>query len=93
MNEAGTRLMDLRCREVINVRDGTRYGFVCDAVVDYTTGRIQSIVIPGTARLMGFIGRREDIVIPWEAITRIGDDIILVDWNPILPRKEKAPTS
>lgn len=90
MNEFGQRLMDLRCREVINVRDGTRYGFVCDVVVDYSTGRIRSIVIPGSARMMGLIGRREDIVIPWEAITRIGDDIILVDWCPILPQKEKS---
>lgn len=87
------RLMDLRCREVINVRDGTRYGFVCDAIVDYSSGRICAIVIPGTARLLGLIGRREDIIIPWESITRIGDDIILVDWNPILPKKETAAMS
>ena len=89
MNELRERLMDLRCREVINVRDGTRYGFVCDATVDYSTGRIKSIVIPGPTRLLGLVGRREDMVIPWEAITRIGDDVILVDWNPPFMKKEK----
>lgn len=78
MNEK-SRLMDLRLREVINIHDGTRYGYVCDVELDYQTGRIRSIIIPGSARLMGFLGRREDIVIPWECIRKIGDDIILVD--------------
>ncbi|MCQ2445823.1 MAG: YlmC/YmxH family sporulation protein [Clostridia bacterium] len=78
MNEK-SRLMDLRLREVINIHDGTRYGYVCDVELDYQTGRIRSVIIPGSARLMGFLGRREDIVIPWECIRKIGDDIILVD--------------
>ena len=88
MQENNQKMMDLRMREVINLHDGTRYGYVCDAILDLKTGRIQSIVIPGSARLMGFLGRREDIVIPWEAIRRIGDDIILVDYAPMLPSKK-----
>ncbi|MBR5743283.1 MAG: YlmC/YmxH family sporulation protein [Clostridia bacterium] len=85
--ESSARLQDLRLREVINVHDGTRYGFVSDAIVDLKTGKITSIVIPGSARLMGFLGRKEDVVIPWEAIRKIGDDIVLVDYQPMIPLK------
>ena len=91
MKEMNNRLMDLRLREVINIQDGTRYGYVCDVDIDYTTGQIHSIILPGSARLMGFLGRREDIVIPWEAIRKIGDDIILVDMKETpAVRMEKA---
>ena len=85
--ESSARLQDLRLREVINVHDGTRYGFVSDAILDLKTGKITSIVIPGSARLMGFLGRKEDVVIPWEAIRKIGDDIVLVDYQPMIPLK------
>ena len=85
MSESGHRLLDLRLREVINIHDGTRYGYVCDVEIDYLTGQIKSIVVPGAARLMGFLGRREDTVIPWECIRKIGDDIILVDMKDTLP--------
>ena len=56
--------------------------------MDLKTGRIRSIVIPGSARLMGFLGRKDDVVIPWEAIRKIGDDIILVDYQPLVPVKD-----
>ena len=88
MQDHAAKVLDLRLREVINIHDGTRYGFVYDAIMDLKTGRIRSIVIPGSARLMGFLGRKDDVVIPWEAIRKIGDDIILVDYQPLVPVKD-----
>ena len=38
-----TRIGDLRCKEVINVTDGTRYGYVGDVEVDLETGRKNQI--------------------------------------------------
>jgi YlmC/YmxH family sporulation protein len=70
---------DLRCREVINIRTGHRLGFVCDALFDMDTGRLASIVVPGPSRFLGFFGRGEDYVIPWECVKRVGEDIMLVD--------------
>ena len=34
------RLSELRYREVINISDGTRLGFVSDAILDLTGGRV-----------------------------------------------------
>lgn len=74
------RIVDLRCKEVICVSDGRRLGFVNDVEIDTCTGRLVAIVVPGRGR--GMFGRRQDFVIPWEAIRRIGDDIILTSFCP-----------
>ena len=75
------RIVDLRCKEVISVCDGSRLGYVNDVEIDTCSGRLVAIVVPGRAKLR-HLGRREDFVIPWDAICRIGDDIILTNFSP-----------
>ena len=72
------RVSELRYKEMINVTDGSRYGYVGDAEVDLETGQVRALVVPGRLRLFGLLGREEDTVVPWEAVRRIGADIILV---------------
>ena len=45
-----TRVGELRCKEVINVTDGSRYGYVGDAEVDLETGQIRALIVPGERR-------------------------------------------
>lgn len=75
------RIVDLRCKEVINVCDGCRLGFPCDVEVDMVTGRMVAIIVPGPCRFFGLFGRSEDFVVPWDCIKRIGDDVILVEFE------------
>ena len=70
---------DLRTRDVINIVDGRRLGWVGDVEIDLQTGRIQAIIVPGPARWFGLFGRDRDYVIPWEQIVRFGQDVILVN--------------
>ena len=74
-----TRIAELRYKEVISVEDGARYGYVGDMEVDLETGRVQALVVPGRRRFFGLFGREEDKVIPWSAVKRFGEDIILVE--------------
>ena len=67
----------LREKEVINLCDGRRLGFICDMEFSLEDGRICAIVVPGEGTFFGF-GRCEVIVIPWENIETIGADAILV---------------
>lgn len=76
------KFTDLHCKEVICVSDGRRLGFVSDARVELPEGRLIAIIVPGPCRFFGFWGRRDDYVIPWCDICRIGPDIILVDIKP-----------
>ncbi|MGB9885553.1 MAG: YlmC/YmxH family sporulation protein [Moorellales bacterium] len=73
------RASELRLRDVVNVRDGRRLGLIKDLELDIENGRVKSIILPGPTRLMGLLGRTEDVVIPWEQIKKLGVDVILVE--------------
>ena len=75
----GKRFSSLKCKEVVNICDGARLGFVTDVEVDIKNGRIVAIIVPGPCKFFGMIGRRDDCVIPWNCIRQIGDDIILIE--------------
>ena len=76
------KFTDLHCKEVICVNDGRRLGFICDARLEIPEGKVLSIIVPGKSRFFGLLGCREDYVIPWGCIKRIGPDIVLVDIRP-----------
>lgn len=80
------RLSQIRCKEVINVADGCRLGYAEDFEIDLHDGKLCAIIIPGPCRFFGLFGRECDYVVPWGAIRKIGEDIILVD---IVPDKVK----
>ena len=73
------RMRDMRNKEVINICDGCRLGFVSDLEIRLPDGQVCAIIVYGPFRFLGLFGRGEDYYIPWECIQRIGDDIILVD--------------
>ena len=83
------RLSDLRYREVINISTGARLGYVSDVILELKEGRIAALVVPGPARFFGIFGRESDYVLPWEAITQMGSDIILIDGKADIRRDNR----
>lgn len=84
------RIVDLRCKEVINVCDGARLGYTYDVEIDQITGRVVAIIVQGPGRVLGgLIGHGDEFVISWENVKRIGDDIILVDQRGCQPCPKK----
>lgn len=76
------RIIEMRNREVICMKDGTRLGLVNDVEIDTCSGRLASIIIYGKPKLMGLLGREPDLVIPWEEIEVFGDETVLVSTQP-----------
>ncbi len=70
---------DIRNKEVINIKTGARLGFPSDIEIDIETGNLVSIVVPGNYRIMGLFGKDSDIIIKWEHIKTIGDDLIIIE--------------
>lgn len=69
---------DIRQKDVINIVNGRRLGTIVDMNFS-SDGRISSIAVPGPFSFVNmFRGVRADIVIPWESIVKIGEDVILV---------------
>ena len=83
---------ELRCKEIINLNTGQRLGFVYDVEISLPEGQVIALFVPGPARFFGLFGREEDLVVPWEKITKIGADIVLVDMEgePRRHRRERA---
>ena len=75
----GGKGLDFKHKEVININDGRRLGFVQDVTADLETGVITSIIVPGNTKLLNLFAGNNDIVIPWSQIKCIGEDIILVE--------------
>lgn len=74
------KISELRVREVISINDGRRLGPIKDIDINLEEGRISAIILPGqSGRMMGFFGKEEEIVVPWDKIKKIGVDVILVD--------------
>ena len=76
MNSKG---LDFKHKEVINIKDARRLGFVQDVNAELETGTITSIVVPGSSKLINLFSTEPEITIPWNCIKCIGDDIILVE--------------
>ncbi len=66
-------------KEVINICDGLRLGFVNDLEIDLRNGKICKIIVPEGNRYFGLFCNEREFRIPWDCIRRIGDDVILVD--------------
>ena len=70
---------DLKKKDVICVADGRLLGRVSDLVLDEKCGQIRALIVPaGTGFGCIFHGDKGCMNIPWQQITCIGDDVILV---------------
>ena len=84
-------ISDLQYKEVIDIADGTRYGYIGDVEIDAQHGTIESVIISGKPRWFGLLGRETDTVFPWSSITRFGDDPNLVVGRQL--RQEAQPST
>ncbi|GHU55235.1 hypothetical protein FACS1894132_11050 [Clostridia bacterium] len=71
-------LSDLRNKEVINVCNGSKLGYVDDIEMDMEKCCIVALIVYGRERFFGFFGKNEDFIIPVKEIVLIGEDTILI---------------
>ena len=71
---------ELKRKDVVNICDGRKMGRPIDLILS-DAACAQALVVPGrSGGLLGlFRPDREGIVIPWEQVRRVGDDVILVE--------------
>lgn len=75
----GDKGLDFKHKEVVNITNGKRLGYVQDVCADLESGTITHIIVPGNSKLLNLFSQNNDIVIPWQKIKCIGDDLILVE--------------
>lgn len=67
---------ELREKDVINVCNGRRLGYVCDFLLDSEGGKITAVYV--SDHYFGLTGVKNALCIQWDKICCIGDDTILV---------------
>ena len=68
------RITDMRCKEIINICDGSRIGYAEDVDIVLPEGKVCAIIAYGKGRFFGLF-RGEEYYIPWDCIKQIGDDM------------------
>ncbi len=79
-------------KEVINICDCTKIGYVCDLTFDLSCGNVVSFTVCQNDKLFSFDKSSKSIIIPFDCIKKIGDDIILVDITIISKPPENHKT-
>ena len=75
------RSYDLHQKEVINIRNAERLGFIDDLEVALDTGQILNLVVP---RHRFFFFRGDDCIIPWNNVVMVGKDLVLIDYTEMM---------
>ena len=71
------KICQLQAKDVVNICDGKRLGYIRDAVIDVCSGCIRAVVVLCDCRAFSF-GKCSELVIPWEQIVCFGTDTVLV---------------
>ena len=69
---------ELRQKEIINICDGKKLGRISDLVFTYPKNTVTGIVVPGCHK-QSFFRSAPELFISMCCITKIGEDVILVD--------------
>ncbi|GLO65914.1 MULTISPECIES: YlmC/YmxH family sporulation protein [Oceanobacillus] len=72
------KLSELQMKEIIAVDDGSRLGHIIDLEIDGNNGRILAIIVEGKEKKQGMFAKADELLIAWEKIVRIGEEVILV---------------
>ncbi|NLV16925.1 MAG: YlmC/YmxH family sporulation protein [Syntrophomonadaceae bacterium] len=82
------RMSELVGKEIININDGLKMGMVGDSdlVINPESGEIESIILPNRGNLINLWIDRQKLVVPWEAVKKIGREVIVVDLDHTNPR-------
>jgi len=73
-------LSRLARKEIINLYDGARLGYVgeSDLLIDEQSGQIKAIIITPRG-LPVRSGRTRELIIPWVAVKRVGKETMIID--------------
>ncbi|MEG0026000.1 MAG: YlmC/YmxH family sporulation protein [Bacilli bacterium] len=70
-------LSDLQGKDIVNIIDGKRIGNIIDVIIN-DEGVLSSLVVEHR-RFFSLFTRGSEVMIKWQQINKIGEDVILVD--------------
>ncbi len=85
------RLSQMAGKEIVNITDGSRLGVVgqSDMTIDPDSGEIYSITMPRRPNMLNVWTGSQELVVPWEAVKKVGTEVIVVELDQTQPRLRK----
>lgn len=74
------RTCDLRQKEVINIRNAEKLGYIRDVEINFADGKIDAVIIPKRGGILNFFSTEKEYEILWGDIVKIGKEVVLVDY-------------
>lgn len=74
------KLTDLMQKDVINDDDGNKLGKIIDINLELD-GSINSIIIHKGIKFSNIFSSKEQVIVDWDKILKIGNDVIIVDYR------------
>ena len=71
------KLSDLQNKSVINLVDGKNIGNIIDVSID-DSGKTTGLVVEKHRFIISYFTTKKEIIIKWDQIEKIGEDVILV---------------
>lgn len=71
------RLSELQNKDVISIKDGKKIGNIIDVTLD-SDGKTSALVVEKSKFLISMFSSQGEILISWNQIEKIGEDVILV---------------
>ncbi len=81
-------MCELREKDVINICDGKKLGYICDVEIEADCGRITAIYV--SDRFFSLNGSKNCIKLKWDTIRCIGEDTVLADAGKICRSEERC---
>lgn len=82
------RLSELVGKEIINIFDGSRLGTIGDSdlIIDPESGSIESIILPQRSNFLNLWLDRQNFIVPWKTVKKIGNEVIIVELDQTYSR-------
>lgn len=71
-------ISELQMKDIISVESGRKLGHMTDLEIDVNRGKIVALIVGARGKMMGVFGKDEEVIIPWDLVLTIGEDVILV---------------
>lgn len=72
------RLSDLQNKDVISIIDGKKIGNIIDVKIEESNGKVISLIVEPSKFSINIFGTKNEFLIGWNEIEKIGEDVILV---------------
>lgn len=71
------RLSELQVKNIISMDSGRNVGSIIDVKIN-EKGNIEALVVEQNRNMLSFLNREGEMLIYWNDIVKIGEDVILV---------------